>query len=136
MAMMENKALEEQLSGTLREIRSALGVTQRQFASALDISLRSLQSYEQGWRPVPVRLVKQGLVLLALKRERDGERQPCWDVRQCSPDDREDCPGYTMGDGRLCWFVVQEPCGPPETECELPCLDCPVVRCLLQGTSV
>jgi len=126
------EAPQEQLSEALRKTRSALEVTQAELASALDISLRALQSYEQGWRPVPVRIVKQGLVLLALKREKEGPRNPCWSMRDCPPEARKECPGYTMGGGRLCWFVVREPHQSCQPGHALPCLDCPVVLCLLR----
>jgi len=134
MATTQKEASQERLAEALRKTRSALGATQAEFASALDISLRALQSYEQGWRDVPVRTVKQGLVLLALRQEKDGKRKPCWSMRNCPPEARKECPGRTLGNGRLCWFVMQEPHQSCEPGHPFPCLDCPVVLCLLRGT--
>ena len=42
----------------LKEIRARLEMTQAEFADSLGISLRALQSYEQGWRPVPKTVIR------------------------------------------------------------------------------
>lgn len=42
----------------LKEIRARLEMTQAEFADSLGISLRALQSYEQGWRKVPNTVIR------------------------------------------------------------------------------
>jgi DNA-binding XRE family transcriptional regulator len=43
-------------------IRSQVGKTQKQMAQLLGISIKSLQSFEQGWRRVPVHIERQSLL--------------------------------------------------------------------------
>ena len=42
----------------LKEIRARLEMTQVEFADSLGITLRALQSYEQGWRKVPNTVIR------------------------------------------------------------------------------
>lgn len=37
----------------VRKIRKALKLSQAQFAAMLELSIRAVQSWEQGWRNVP-----------------------------------------------------------------------------------
>ena len=50
------------------EIRRHLGKTQLQMAQLLGISLKAIQSFEQGWRNIPVHIERQVLFLLASKK--------------------------------------------------------------------
>lgn len=64
-------------------IRSHLGKTQKQMAQLLGISNKAIQSFEQGWRAIPVHIERQSLLLLALKESRVNGNPHCWTVKKC-----------------------------------------------------
>ena len=123
-------------SQTVKAIRKILGRSQTELAMALGISAKAVQSYEQGWRKTPVRVMIQLMVLLALYRQQSMDDVPCWEIRRCPPDSRSDCPAFTVGRGKFCWFIGSKTCPPPPggEDRILPCMDCPVVRRLLRGS--
>ncbi len=49
----------------LSQIRLHLGKTQRQMARLMAVSAKAIQSYEQGWRNIPVHIERQMLFLMA-----------------------------------------------------------------------
>lgn len=123
---------------TVRRIRDIMGRTQVELASALGVSEKAVQSYEQGWRDVPVRVMIQLLVLLALYRKRSLDDIPCWEIRECPPEQRDRCASFTVGRGQFCWFIGSKECHRPEaadSKLILPCMQCPVVKRLLSGMS-
>ncbi len=83
--------------------RQYLGKSQRELANLLGVSVRAVQSFEQGWRPVPVHVERQILFLLAMKNEKDSIR--CWEVRDCPEAMRKKCPAWEFRAGNLCWFI-------------------------------
>lgn len=121
---------------TLKEVRSVLGRTQAELANALGVSVKAVQSYEQGWRDVPVRVMIQLVVLLALYRKHTMDDVPCWEIRKCDPLLKEKCAAFSIGKGQFCWFVGNQDCRPPNGKGQddvLPCMSCPVVQRLLTG---
>lgn len=48
-------------------IRENLGKTQKQMSYLLGISLKAVQSFEQGWRSIPAYVERLSLFLLTLK---------------------------------------------------------------------
>lgn len=124
---------------TLKRVRSIMGRTQAELASALGVSEKAVQSYEQGWRDIPVRVMIQILVLLALYQKRILDDIPCWEIRKCAPAKREKCTSFTVGRGQFCWFVGSKDCRPAGSTKSgpiLPCMECPVVQRLLSGRRV
>src|SRR5450830_674686 len=97
---------------TIRNIRRIMDRTQKEMAAAFGISEKAVQSYEQGWRKVPVRVMILLLVLLALYRKQTMDDVPCWEIRKCSPAQRETCAGFTVGRGQFCWFIGSKNCRP------------------------
>ncbi len=66
-------------TGDLKGIRQVLGHTQEELAGLLGISHRALQSYEQGWRPIPCRVQQTLALLLYLHyRKTAGKPPSCW----------------------------------------------------------
>lgn len=129
-------AKDQSRAATIKKIRGILDRTQTQLASALGVSEKAVQSYEQGWRDVPVRVMIQLFVLLALYRKQTMDDVPCWEIRKCLPELRENCASFTVARGQFCWLVGAENCRPPVSEGPapiLPCMACPVVQRLLQG---
>ncbi len=86
-------------------IRKKLGKTQKELAELLSISLKTLHSYEQGWRQIPTHAERQVLFLLSRMRDREGDIKPCWQVKNCPPKRRKACPAWEFQAGKLCWFI-------------------------------
>jgi DNA-binding XRE family transcriptional regulator len=96
--------------------RQKLGKTQKQLSELLGTSLKAIQSFEQGWRKVPVYIERQMLFLLTLKKKKANDARPCWDVRNCAMETRRDCPAWELDAGSLCWFINGTLCqGKPQT---------------------
>lgn len=120
---------------TVKQIRALLGRTQGELAGALGISSKAIQSYEQGWRVVPARVLIQLLLLVALYRRQSADSMPCWEIRRCDIKQRRRCASYTIGHGRFCWFIGEKDCKPDGDSGDeiIPCMKCPVVTRLLEG---
>lgn len=88
----------------LLEIRRQLGKTQVQMAQLLSISLKTIKSFEQGWRNIPTHIERQALFLLASKLQ-NKKQQTCWRVKDCSLENRRKCPAWEFQVGHLCWFI-------------------------------
>jgi DNA-binding XRE family transcriptional regulator len=89
----------------LAQIRHLLEKTQKQMAQLLGVSIRTIQSFEQGLRKIPVHTERQSLLLLALKQSRANGSRPCWVVKKCPMKTRKECPAWEFGAGHLCWFI-------------------------------
>ena len=86
-------------------IRQHLGKTQKQLAQLLGGSLKAIQSFEQGWRNIPVHTERQALFLLALRESANKRTRPCWAVRKCPEEIKQNCPAWELKSGYLCWFI-------------------------------
>ncbi len=95
---------------SLQQVRKALGLSQPEMAGLLDISVRAVQSYEQGWRRCPSYIQKLALMFLFLRNNRPSARRTCWQVNKCPPDRKRACPGKGFGRGQLCWIVPGTHC--------------------------
>lgn len=116
-----------------QRFRKALGKSQSEVAKALGISIRTVQSYEQGLRSVPARI--EQLVYLLLSRQAQtnrGRSRPCWELRQCDPAVRSRCPAYLCKAGDICWLITGTLCqGKHVARLEEKlgkCRRCPVIR--------
>jgi DNA-binding XRE family transcriptional regulator len=87
------------------KIRIHLGKTQRQMAQLLGTSIKAVQSFEQGWRNIPVHIERQVLFLLAKKASANGNAKACWKIRKCSSEKKDACPAFEFQVGDLCWFI-------------------------------
>jgi len=86
-------------------LRQAFDKTQKQMAELLGTSLKAIQSFEQGWRRIPIHIERQLLFLLTLKQGMAERGRPCWDTRDCAPETRKACPAWEFQVGHLCWFI-------------------------------
>jgi len=94
---MENKEFSK--------IRLHLGKTQGQMAQLLGVSLKAIQSFEQGWRKVPTHIERQALFLLAMKKVPSKKARLCWETQKCPLETRRNCPAWEFRAGHLCWFI-------------------------------
>jgi len=85
--------------------RQKLEKTQKEIAGLLGTSLKAVQSFEQGWRKVPVHIERQMLLLLNMKKGKANDARPCWDIQNCSVETRQGCPAWEFNAGTLCWFI-------------------------------
>ena len=95
----------------LKAIREELRMSQSELAALLGISPRTIQSCEQGWRRLGCSIEKN--LLLVLLVHRHGEHlveKHCWDVMQCSQQQRDSCLTYRSRQGCLCWFLTGNKC--------------------------
>jgi len=119
-------------------IRNYLGKTQKQLAPSLSVSLRAIQSYEQGWRTIPVSAERQILFLLSLKRSVDKNLRPCWEIRNCPDEWRENCTAWEYKAGNICWFINGTFCEGKFTDIwedkMRTCQQCEVLRRIITAT--
>jgi len=87
------------------KIRRHLGKTQNQMAQLLGVSLKAIQSFEQGWRNIPVHIERQLLFLLAMKKSPPKKVKACWVVQKCPMEAKQNCPAWEFQVGHLCWFI-------------------------------
>jgi len=118
-------------------IRRQLGKTQSQLAQLLGTSVKAIQSFEQGWRHIPVHIERQMLFLLAMKNSSSGQRKPCWEMEKCPVETRQNCPAWEFQSGNLCWFINGTICrGEPQQswrEKMKACRRCEVLRSILSN---
>jgi len=87
------------------QLRHYLGKTQDQLARLLCVSPKAIQSYEQGWRNIPANAERQLLFLISLKRSLAENARPCWEIRKCPNEWRENCTAWEFKVGHICWFI-------------------------------
>lgn len=88
--------------------RKKLGKTQKQLAELLGMSLKTIHSYEQGWRTIPAHIERQLYFLLINQRGRKDSLTPCWEQKLCTV--KEQCPSWEFQSGHLCWFLCGTLC--------------------------
>ena len=86
-------------------IRRFLGKTQVQLAQLLGVSPKAIQSFEQGWRNVPIYTERQLLFLLFQKKTEGVRNRACWVTRKCPIETRRGCPAWQFKVGNMCWFI-------------------------------
>ena len=116
-------------------IRRYFGKTQKQLAQLLGISAKAIQSFEQGWRSVPIHIERQLLLLLSLKQSRAESSRTCWVVNKCPMETRKNCPAWEFHAGHLCWCINGTICqGSPQRSWPKKmqmCRKCKVFRSML-----
>ncbi len=86
-------------------IRKILGKTQKELAELLGISIKTLHSYEQGWRRIPAHAERQIIFLLSKISEISGGLSTCWIIKKCPAKRKNVCPAWEFQAGKLCWFI-------------------------------
>jgi DNA-binding transcriptional regulator YiaG len=103
---------DRRMSGSeFARLRAALGKSQRELAELLGLSLKAVESYEQGWRNVPAHVERMLYFLLFKLNEREIEaEEPCWESVGCPDEKRSKCVAYVAKEGRFCWFFTGRLC--------------------------
>ena len=86
-------------------IRRVLDKSQNQMSVLLCVSAKAVQSYEQGWRHIPPHVEQQMLLLLVLKRSINMSSQPCWEIKDCPDEWRNNCIVWELKARYFCWFM-------------------------------
>lgn len=84
--------------------RKKLKKTQKQMAQLLGTSIKAIHNYEEGW-PILPSAERQLFFLVAMLPENRKRRKPCWAIKNCSPDQKAQCPAWEFRIGELCWFI-------------------------------
>jgi DNA-binding XRE family transcriptional regulator len=114
--------------------RKKLDKTQKSLSRLLGVSLKAVQSYEQGWRSIPL-YVERKLLFLVVNQRSDTpvKRKECWSIRKCSC--KKECPAWEFQAGHLCWFLNGTLCectsGQEGKEKMEICRNCEVLTSLL-----
>lgn len=85
--------------------RKQLGLTQKELAQLLAISIKTVHSYEQGWRNIPKNIEKQFYFLISRQNPPTLNSQLCWVIKKCPPERKKLCPAWKYKEGHLCWFI-------------------------------
>lgn len=85
--------------------RKKLAKTQKELAELLGVSIKTLHSYEQGWRSIPAHAERQILFLLSRIADKSASLKPCWTVKNCPAQRKKQCPAWEFQAGKLCWFI-------------------------------
>jgi DNA-binding XRE family transcriptional regulator len=95
----------------VKRSREQLGVTQQELADLLGVSVRTVQSCEQGWRKPSAALEKSLLLLhLASRQGADLSSQVCWEQVPCPQEDQQRCLAHRARQGHLCWLLSGTSC--------------------------
>ncbi len=122
------------------QIRKRLGKTQKEMAHMLGMSIKTIHSYEQGWRRVPYHVERQMLYLLSLWNRLPINPLKCWEIVSCNEIQRATCPVWELRAGVMCWFISGrmcrgKPCKTWREKMEI-CKDCQVFKGLMAGASM
>jgi hypothetical protein len=121
------------------QIRQSLAKTQAELARLLCVSPRAVQSFEQGWRDIPVGVERQLLFILSLRKLSDTISTPCWETLGCPPEWKENCAAWEYQAGHICWFINGTYCqGKSQKNWEEKinlCRQCKVFQSMLPGVS-
>ena len=89
-----------------QKIRHLLGKTQSDMARLLCVSHKAVQSFEQGWRNIPIYIERQMMLLLSLKKTAASMKaKPCWEIKSCPEKWSMNCIVKELGARHFCWFI-------------------------------
>ena len=90
--------------------RERLNKTQKEIAQLLGVSIKTVRSYEQGWRNIPSNIERQMIFLLSRMAGNPEGRKPCWVIKDCPSKIKAQCPAWEFQAGDVCWFVSRTIC--------------------------
>ena len=87
------------------KMRQYLGKTQKELSGLLCVSLKTVQSFEQGWRKIPPNIELQLLLYLFWETSADKINKPCWEIQNCPTEWQSSCAAWQYKIGDLCWYI-------------------------------
>ncbi len=118
-----------------KHLRRRLNKTQKQMAQLLGTSIKAIQSYEQGWRSVPVSVERQIYFLISRTKKDKASTKNCWVIKECPADQKKDCPAWEYHAGKLCWLISGTICAGEDQrswrEKMKICRECEVLQAVL-----
>ena len=92
-------------SKEFKKLRKRLNKLQKQMAQLLGVSIKAVHSYEQGWRNISTHVERQMFFLLSRIKGNQKDQMPCWVIKKCPTETKEQCPAWEFQAGKLCWFI-------------------------------
>jgi len=98
-------------------IRQELDLSQKELANFLLVSIRAIQSYEQGWRLIPPDIERNLLLLLMYHRHGIKKQRIayCHILKNCSEEQKKHCPAFREFSHNLCWYLSGTHCEGDDT---------------------
>jgi DNA-binding XRE family transcriptional regulator len=89
------------------KIRIDMGITQNRLSRILCVSLKTIQSFEQGWRNIPAHIEREMLLFQVLKYSGNSGTPPvpCWQIRDCAEAWRKECIVWALQVRHFCWYL-------------------------------
>ena len=89
------------------KIRRELELSQKGLSRIVCVSLKAIQSFEQGWRNVPTHVEREMLLLSSLKSSGNMDRNStaCWEIKNCPEDWKEHCLVWKLQARHFCWYL-------------------------------
>lgn len=119
-------------------VRKTLNKTQKQISELLGVSIKTIHSYEQGWRNVPKHVERQLYFFLTKQIGHHRVDKPCWEIKNC--ENKEQCPAFEFQSGDMCWFICGTRCnGTVDNNCNeklKTCRECEVLNDLLMASGI
>ena len=88
-----------------KALRHYLGKTQLQMSWLLGCSFKTIASFEQGQRHIPMHIERQALFFLHMTRSHNERYKPCWVKKECPIETRVHCPVWEFKAGHICWLI-------------------------------
>lgn len=93
------------------KIRNQINKTQKELALLLGISKKTVESYEQGFRNIPVNIERiLYYILFKLNIGTFDQKRLCWEEKECPPSIRNECIAWITKEGDFCWFLTGNSC--------------------------
>ena len=94
-----------------KTIRKKLGKTQKELSKVLNISAKTVESYEQGLRNIPLNIQRIiYFIYLRTKLPLTKDFKKCWQVHKCPFKIKKDCLAWLTKEGFYCWFFTGKTC--------------------------
>jgi DNA-binding XRE family transcriptional regulator len=91
-------------------IRHYLGKSQVELSRSLCISPVAVKSIEKGVRKIPA-LIERQMLFLLFNKVSPVKMRPCWQIKKCRTEVKNQCPAWELRAGHICWFITGTVCG-------------------------
>ncbi len=118
------------------KLRGMSRKSQKELSTMLGVSQKAVESYEQGWRPIPATVERLlYYIVFKLNRAQLADQEPCWVVRTCPEQVKLGCSAWASGDGHFCWFITGRLCAAAKAAggSDAYCYECPVFASMLHA---